>query len=51
VPVTGYCCACYNGEYPVAIPEAFSAGKFLPGYAPRNLSAGRGTQLSLDDEF
>ena len=35
----GYCCACYDGRYPVEIPAAFSRGKFLEGYTPDNLSA------------
>ena len=35
----GYCCACYDGRYPVEIPAAFSRGKFLEGYEPDNLSA------------
>ena len=38
VPPGGYCKACFTGEYPVEIPESFSKGKFLAGYAPKNLS-------------
>lgn len=38
VPMNGYCTACFTGEYPVEIPESFSAGKFLPGFVPYNLS-------------
>lgn len=34
VPAGGYCRACFTGEYPVAIPESFSRGKFLDGYEP-----------------
>ena len=34
----GYCCACYDGCYPVEIPTAFSRGKFLDGYEPNNLA-------------
>lgn len=34
----GYCCACYDGRYPVEIPAAFSRGKFLEGYEPNNLA-------------
>ena len=38
VPEGGYCTACFDGQYPVAIPESFSRGKFLEGYAPTYLS-------------
>ena len=38
VPVGGYCCACFTGEYPVAIPESFGRGKFLDGFTPTFLS-------------
>ena len=38
VPSGGYCCACFTGEYPVAIPERFSRGKFLDGFTPTFLS-------------
>ena len=38
VPEGGYCTACFDGKYPVAIPESFSRGKFLEGYAPTYLS-------------
>lgn len=34
VPHGGRCTACYDGHYPVPIPASFSAGKFLPGFAP-----------------
>ena len=34
VPAGGHCCACFTGEYPVAIPESFSRGKFMEGYTP-----------------
>lgn len=34
----GWCCACFTGEYPVAIPEEFSQGRFLTGYRPYNLT-------------
>ncbi len=30
----GFCCACFDGVYPVRIPEAFRKGKFLPGNEP-----------------
>ena len=33
----GYCCACFDGNYPVEIPAAFSRGKFLDSYEPNNL--------------
>ncbi len=38
VPDTGYCTACFTGEYPVAIPDSFGRDKFIEGYQPRNLS-------------
>ena len=38
VPAGGYCCACFTGEYPVAIPESFGRGKFLDGFTPKFLS-------------
>lgn len=38
VPHGGYCTACFDGKYPVSIPESFSRGKFLEGYTPHNLS-------------
>lgn len=38
VPEGGYCTACFDGKYPVAIPESFSRGKFLEGYTPTYLS-------------
>ena len=38
VPAGGYCCACFTGKYPVAIPESFSRGKFLDGFTPTFLS-------------
>ena len=48
VPANGYCAACYNGKYPVEIPKSFSAGKFLEGYEPENLSrASRGSQMGI----
>ena len=33
----GYCCACFDGKYPVEIPPAMAHGKFLEGYEPDNL--------------
>lgn len=39
----GYCCACFDGRYPVEIPPAFSRGKFLEGYVPNNLQAASAT--------
>ena len=38
VPLNGYCTACFNGKYPVAIPESFGRGRFLEGYEPSNLA-------------
>ncbi len=38
VPETGYCTACFTGEYPVAIPDSFGRDKFIEGYQPRNLT-------------
>ena len=38
VPQTGYCKACFDGNYPVEIPKSFYEEKFLPGYAPNNLN-------------
>jgi amidophosphoribosyltransferase len=50
VPADGYCTACYTGRYPVEIPESFSAGKFLEGYEPENLSqASRESQMQIED--
>jgi amidophosphoribosyltransferase len=37
VPKTGYCRACFTGEYPVAISEKYWGDHFLPGNRPRNL--------------
>ena len=37
-PAPGHCCACFTGDYPVAIPEVFSRGSFLEGYEPTNLA-------------
>lgn len=34
----GYCCACFNGDYTVEIPEESFRGKFLKGYHPHNLN-------------
>ena len=46
----GYCEACFTGEYPVEIPASFSAGKFLEGYKPRNLSqASETSQMNIED--
>ena len=39
VPPGGYCAACFTGEYPVEIPSSLSAGRFMPGYKPTNLSS------------
>jgi amidophosphoribosyltransferase len=50
VPMNGYCCACFTGEYPVEIPEGFSKGNFLDGYHPNNLShASRTSQMRIED--
>ena len=50
VPTDGYCDACYTGRYPVEIPPAFSAGKFLDGYEPQNLSrASRASRMQIED--
>ena len=38
VPAGGYCCACFTGKYPVAIPDSFARGKFLDGFTPTFLS-------------
>ncbi|MGO5205267.1 amidophosphoribosyltransferase [Parolsenella catena] len=46
---SGYCEACFTGEYPVEIPPSFSAGKFLDGYKPRNLAhASAASHMSVD---
>ena len=37
VPKTGYCRACFTGEYPVAISDKYWGDHFLPGNRPRNL--------------
>ena len=50
VPDGGYCTACFTGEYPVEIPASFSAGKFLEGYDPTNLSrASRASQMGIEE--
>ena len=50
VPPGGYCKACFTGEYPVEIPESFSKGKFLEGYAPKNLSqASETSRMRIED--
>ena len=47
---SGYCEACFTGEYPVEIPPSFSAGKFLDGYKPRNLAhASAASHMSVGD--
>ena len=47
---SGYCEACFTGEYPVEIPASFSAGKFLEGYKPRNLAhASAASRMHVDD--
>lgn len=47
---SGYCEACFTGEYPVEIPASFSAGKFLEGYTPRNLAhASAASRMHVDD--
>lgn len=52
VPEGGWCCACYNGRYPVEIPDSFSRGKFLPGYQPQNLhKAPASASQSIDHEL
>ncbi len=50
LPPTSYCAACFTGEYPVEIPESFSAGKFLDGFAPSNLCrASRASQMRIEE--
>ncbi|MCH4053054.1 MAG: amidophosphoribosyltransferase [Atopobiaceae bacterium] len=50
VPKDTYCCACFTGDYPVAIPPSFSAGKFLDGFEPNNLSsASPASQMQIED--
>ena len=50
VPEGGYCGACFTGEYPVEIPESFSAGKFLGGYNPTNLSrASEASRMGIEE--
>ena len=50
VPDGGYCTACFTGEYPVEIPASFSAGKFLEGYDPTNLSrASLASQMCIEE--
>jgi len=52
VPDDRRCCACYSGEYPVAIPEDFSRGKFLEGYVPRELpQAAWRLQMAFDYDY
>ena len=47
---SGYCEACFTGEYPVEIPASFSKGKFLEGYTPRNLATARAaSKMHVDD--
>ena len=48
VPASGYCTACFTGEYPVTIPPSFSRGKFMESYTPVFLDHATPTeQLSL----
>lgn len=50
VPESGYCTACFTGEYPVRIPRSFYEDRFLPGYEPNNLEpASPGSQMSLEE--
>lgn len=50
VPASGYCTACFTGEYPVRIPRSFYEDKFLPGYEPNNLEPpSPGSQMSLEE--
>ena len=50
VPKTGYCKACFTGEYPVAIPRSFYEEKFLPGYEPQNLNPeSPDSQMNIED--
>lgn len=51
VPDGGYCTACFTGEYPVEIPASFSAGKFLEGYDPTNLSRASSASRMGIEEF
>lgn len=34
VPNIGWCAACFDGLYPVDIPDSFAKGKFLEGFNP-----------------
>ena len=43
-----FCTACFNGVYPVRIPEGFSAGSFFEGTRPLR-NGDDNTQLSLPD--
>ena len=43
-----FCTACFNGVYPVHIPEGFSAGSFFEGTRPLR-NGDDNTQLSLPD--
>ena len=47
----GYCCACFDGSYPVAIPAALSRDNFLDGYAPNNLRPSSATSHRLVREI
>lgn len=47
----GYCCACFDGSYPVAIPAALSRDNFLDGYEPNNLRPSSATSHRLVREI
>ena len=52
VPKVGWCKACYNGEYPVEVPPAFAAGKFVEGFKPVSLYPPTdGATRSIDEEL
>lgn len=52
VPAGGWCCACYNGQYPVAIPEGFARDKFMEGYEPQNIyETPERARLGLQEEL
>lgn len=49
-PLPGYCCACFDGRYPVEVPPSLEERSFLPGQSPENLSRHSPTaELRVDE--
>ncbi|MCD8199729.1 MAG: amidophosphoribosyltransferase [Coriobacteriaceae bacterium] len=46
---TGFCTACFNGVYPVFIPDRLAKDNFLDGIEPALNGSGNARQMSLGD--